>query len=225
MLKASRIAVVTAITSQKDTLIESYKNKGGARFIAFCDRKFESKIWEYAPAYNKFSSARRNARIHKILLHQFVDADYSIWIDGNIVMNVSPSLVVRDWLKDADIAAFRHPERNCVYQEAAICQTLNKEPLDNPDIQEQSNHIKLPLHNGLLETGVVIRRHNQATETFNNYWWSELCRYSTRDQLSFMYCINKLNMRVNAIEPLYPREGLVGNRWGHPYFTYRLHTR
>jgi len=47
---------------------------------------------------------------------------------------------------------------------------------------------------------MIIRRHTKKIEQFNNAWWAEYCRFSVRDQLSFMYCLDKIGIPVNLID-------------------------
>jgi hypothetical protein len=212
------IAVVTAITSQKDDLVDP---KANGEFIAFCDKPFET-AWQYRPAYNNFKSPRRNSRIHKILIHQFVNADYSIWMDGNISINENPQVIIDEWLKDANIAAFQHPKQHRIYDEIIACMGLNLENEIPELIEQMKSYSNVYLRCKLIcELGVIVRRHNAATEKFNNYWWSEYCRHSSRDQVSFMHTVEKLGMKIKVIEPI--RDVTKEDRWGHPYFTYRQH--
>jgi hypothetical protein len=54
--------------------------------------------------FNKFTTPVMNAKIYKILPHKWVDCDVSIWIDGNIYLNVSPEQLVEEFLMDEDMA-------------------------------------------------------------------------------------------------------------------------
>ena len=42
--------------------------------------------------FSKFKDPRLNAKIYKVLSHRYIDADYSIWIDGNASLNCDPEL-------------------------------------------------------------------------------------------------------------------------------------
>lgn len=220
----SKIAVVTAITGGMDSLKE-YQKEDNVDFIAFTDKDLESKTWIIKPAYDKFKSNRRNSRLHKILLHQFVTAEYSMWLDGNIRLNVPVSKVIDEWLKDYDMAVFKHPERNCVYDEGRVCMQINKEnEIDALTEQGEAYHKSgYPEQNGLYSAGILLRKHNSVVEMFNNFWWSEFCRHSTRDQISFPYCVSKFNIKLNVIVGDMPKT--FENRWGHPYFSYSLHEK
>lgn len=138
-----------------------------------------------------FKDSRRSARMHKCLPPK---SDYSLWIDGNTSLKVSPESL-KKFLK-TDIAVFKHPLRDCIYQEAEACRSL-----DDPSIiQEQMSRYRAegyPEHNGLAATTYVLRRHTPKMEAFNNLWWSEICRGSKRDQLSFNYAAWKLKVEVS----------------------------
>jgi hypothetical protein len=51
---------------------------------------------------------------------------------------------------------------------------------------------KFPENCGLVQTNIVIRRHNDAySKELMEKWWDELSKYSHRDQLSFNYALWK----------------------------------
>lgn len=207
-MDSSNITVITSICGGKDGLFEGNK-KGDAKWYAFLDHTMmkASSDWKIYPAYIRFSSPRRNSRVPKILSHQFCDTKYSIWIDGNIKLLVTPEYLVDKYLKDHDIAVFKHPNRNCIYDEAMVCA---KARLDDPEviIEQVAKYEKegFPKKNGQGECGMIIRRHTPKIEMFNNLWWSEYCRHSVRDQISFMYAVDKLGIRVNFIDEPYKRD-------------------
>lgn len=152
-------------------------------------------------SYNKFIDPRRNSRASKILAHKYVSTEYSIYVDGNITLNVSPETLIEKYLGDHDIAVYRHPTRDCIYDEAMECA---KRKLDDLEIIiEQAKAYEdsgYPKHRGLAECGVIIRRHTPDVAQFNEAWWAEYCRYSRRDQISFMYAADKVGIRVNIID-------------------------
>lgn len=187
-----KVAVYTAITAERDALKEP-RDASGADLVVFSDCPRAESGWEVRRACEIFSDPRRNARAHKILAHQYLpDYEYSLWIDGSIRL-LAPVLDLIDrYLERCDIAIFPHAVRDCVYREAEICTELG---LDDPAVilaqmtrYQQHGH---PTGDGLNESGVILRRHSVCVERFNNDWWSELCRYSCRDQLSLNYVLRK----------------------------------
>ena len=199
--------VYTSITGGKDNLIE---NQAEGKFIAFTDAK--SKKWETKPPFNKFKDERRNSRVPKLLAHQFIDAEYSLWIDGNIRL-LKPMEELLHYLDNHDIAMFKHPSRDCLYDEALVCA---KYRFDDPEvIIEQVKKYEeegFGKNRGLCEGGFILRRHTPKVEAFNNYWWSEYCRHSCRDQISIFYALDKAGLEPNMIDEQYQLKNDVMNR-------------
>lgn len=191
--------VFTSITGGKDNLVE--KQVQGAEYFAFVDEIKPSKTWKQISVYDKFKSDRRNSRIAKIIPHKYFKTEYSIWIDGNLSLLKPPQELIDKYLDGYDIAVFKHPVRNCLYKEAIECA---KRGLDDPEsIIEQVKSYEdegFPKEYGLGENMMILRRHTPKVERFNNAWWTEYCRYSVRDQLSFMYCADKVGLPVNLID-------------------------
>ena len=192
--------VLTSITGGKNDLQEPLK-PGKAKWIAYLDTPQESKAWEVRKAYDRFTDPRRNSRVPKILSHQFCNTEYSIWIDGGISLLKPPEELIKTYLKDHDIALFKHPKRTCIYGEAMKTATGH---LDDPEIiieqAKKYEDMGFAKNKGLYECGVLIRRHTAKVIELNNYWWSEYCRHSTRDQISFPFSVDAVGIRVNGIE-------------------------
>ena len=194
------ITVLSSITGDKDSPRDSQK-KGKAAFVMYTDKPFTSKTWEIRKGYDRFSDPRRNSRAPKILSHLFSDTEYSIYIDGNMSLVKPPEEIVERFLGDYDFALFKHPKRDCLYDEAIRCA---KAGLDDAEViigqvtrYEKDGYAK---HKGLHECGVLIRRHTPKVIEFNNYWWAEYCRGSVRDQISFMYAADKAGLRIKSID-------------------------
>ena len=211
------ITVITAITNKKDELIRQPVSKG-VQYVAFLDH-FEGWVnvgpnaegWVVRQACNKFKNPVMNAKIHKVLGHKYCDTPYIIWIDGNIKFTADPRELVK-LLKDKDFAFFKHPGRNSIYDEADVCISLGKGVVD--EIGEQIKEYakkEFPANSGMAECTVFVRKNiPQANEVFEK-WWAEICRYSSRDQLSFPIAFE---LEDWAIIP-----GSVQKAEGHPKFT------
>jgi hypothetical protein len=168
--------------------------------------------------YDKFKMDVRNAKIYKILAHQFLDTDISLWLDGNIFLNVTQELVAEELLGDADMGLFKHFARDCIYEEGVASagkypkEEIQSEIFDHLDYYKQK---KYPFHNGLYECGVLLRRHSKKMEEFNNAWWSEICQHSFRDQISLPYVLSKFpDLKIKITE---------GNVRKHNFFKYINH--
>ena len=171
-----------------------------------------------SPLWKHKTSGRRTARYHKANSHLvFPESRTTLWLDGAFQLNseVRPLDLINRYLEQHHLTCFRHPERNCIYQELDACIRLKK---DDPDVmRRQIARYKFegyPPYNGLVETGCLFRRNSPEIRKFNELWWREIEQGSLRDQLSFNYLTWKLNLDWDAIQV---------SRYKSPHFTYYPH--
>lgn len=199
-MNSSDITVYTCITGGKDELLDGQKVHG-AEQVAFIDTPHFTKEWKQSMLNNVFADPRRNSRLPKMLAHKYIDTEYSIYIDGNIRILTDPKKLIERYLKDTDLAVCKHPVRDCLYDEAKTCLQMG---LDDPEvIIEQAKIYEqncFARHKGLCECGIIFRRHTPKVEEFNNAWFAEYCRHSRRDQISFPYAVDRVGIRMTAIE-------------------------
>lgn len=195
----NKIEVLTAITGDKD-FIRNDQERGSADWTVFSDKQIDSPLWKCKKAYDKFVDPRRNSRIHKLLIHKYSDADVTIWIDGNIKLLISPDEIVEKHLQNYDMVMFQHGGRDCIYDEAIACAKLG---LDDPEIIiEQAKHYEddeFAKHKGLCSGYFIVRRNNEKTRQFNEYWWADYCRYSRRDQIALMPALDRAGININIL--------------------------
>ena len=141
--------------------------------------------------FSKFKDPRLNAKIYKVLSHRYIDADYSIWIDGNATLNCDPELLV-DMMEDKEILVFKHPERSCIYEEATACKELNLDSHEVIDAQMgRYKKLNWGKEKGLGSCRIIVRRNSEKIKQLNNLWWAEITSGSLRDQLSFPVVFDK----------------------------------
>ena len=145
--------------------------------------------------YNKFFHPRLNAKIYKVLYHQFVQSEWSIWIDSNVFLKKPPEYLI-ELAENSDICVFKHPKRNCIYKEAQVCRKIKLDYQNIIDNQIQK-YIKnnYPKDNGLAECSIIIRRNTKEIRHLCNNWWSEICAGSWRDQISFPVVFQNANIK------------------------------
>jgi len=208
----SSITVFTSIVGNKDSLIDDQITQG-ANFIAFTDQK--SNVWKTIKPYDKFKDERRNSRIYKIMPHMFFDSEYSIWMDGNVKLKVPAEEIIMKFLKNKDIALWKHKNRDCIYAEAEACYEQNRDTSEALGEQiEAYKKLNIPVHNGLYAATVIVRRHTKRINELNEKWWAHYTRYSKRDQISFPVVFPK--EEINCIED--------GEMWKNKYFERINHT-
>jgi hypothetical protein len=196
------IVVYTAITNKTngyDILKELPTTVRNIDYVSFLETPIPNTTWKFEQINKSFKEPNRNAKIHKILSHKyFPDKMYSLWIDGSVTIEFQFSIekLVQLYLSDCDLALFEHSERHCIFEEANVC--INRR-LDNPEIiRKQINRYHqegYPANAGLGECTILLRRHTPEIIEFNECWWQEILNGSKRDQISFQYVINKLQLK------------------------------
>ena len=172
------ITVVTSIVG-KGKLID--QPKYGCDYIAFTEQ--ESSVWHIRRHCNKFKNDALNAKIHKILTHKYIDSDYFMWIDGGVTLKTNPEELV-ELMGDKNFLFFKHPVRDCISDEIDACRNCHKG--DFYELTEQRKAYTSVLRDkGLVESAVYLKRNNPEANELMNKWWVEVCRHSSRDQISW----------------------------------------
>jgi hypothetical protein len=101
------------------------------------------------------------------------------------------------------VVTHRHPARACLYKEA---EAVVKNRKDDPEVirRQIKRYLaeRCPKKLGLSETGAVLRRTCEETRMLNELWWQEISNGSQRDQVSFQYCLWRLNMSCRFFDGL-----------------------
>jgi len=206
-----RIVVYTAIFGGYDELVDDQFQMDGVDYICFTDGDIESKTWEVVNCTPIYNDPNRNAKKYKVLPHRYLkDYDYSVWIDGNILVVDD----IRDLVKNHKYQVFDHNQtlldpRDCIYKEYDAIMRLGKQNggnyKDNPALMY--NQVKRYLdegypHNNRLATNPIIFRHHHDSQVIKvmEDWWTEIKYGSRRDQLSFDYVAWKNKFEYRFLE-------------------------
>lgn len=179
--RSQRAVVYTAIFGGYDELREPRIREKHVEYLCFTDNPYlKSKVWTiryHKPSDDPLMQARRL----KILAHDVIDCDISLWIDGRNQLHRLNGV----FDLTADLALTPHPTRGCIFDEADHCKRLKRGDPDRIDRAvaryKAEGH---PRQHGLWYTGVVFRRHTRAAIDFNRHWWGEIAEGSSRDQIS-----------------------------------------
>jgi len=219
--KNIKIAILTAISGNRDKLNSPIIVHKNVDYFAFVDEiKNEVSPWKQIKMFNftnddKFLH-RRNAKIYKIMPEFFIPGyDYYFWVDATHDVFVEPEKIIKDWLKDSDIAVFKHKDRKCSYEEASEIIKLGYDHTNN--IINQTKEYKkqgFPQDFGLFELPVIVRRNSFEISNLNLMWWEQICRFSSRDQISFPFCLwktkNKISIMPGFANGINPATNKVG---------------
>jgi hypothetical protein len=202
----NKIAIVTSVCGNLERLSNPSVVFQNADYFAFVDNKVEGLVWnQKQPIHfsnDKRFAMRRDAKVYKVLPELFIPGyEYYIWVDASIDVVSDPVSICETYLKDCDYAAFRHRERSCVYDEADLLKRIN---YDYPELIQNEmdyfqNVLGYPRNNGLYELPSFIKRSNETSMKVSIKWWEYICKYSSRDQISFPVCLWESNARLNVL--------------------------
>jgi hypothetical protein len=221
-----KCVIYTSIVGDSDVLLDPDVIEDDVEFFCFTDnKKIKSSVWQIIHVDFQYRDPRRLAKIFKVLPHKiFKSQKYSIWIDGNVKI-ISPitGLLNDKSFNNNGFAFFKHPSRNCAYDEAKVCLKWgrdHKELITKQMLQYKEEGF--PRECGLIWGGVIFREHHKV-KNLMEAWWNEIERFSVRDQLSFNYCTYKLgvvplffdsnDVRKYFVRSMHKKSNLSGLNW------------
>ena len=133
------------------------------------------------------ASPLQAARRYKWLAPEviFADADWTIWLDGNVFLNVEPEVLVAK-CGDADFGVFTHSHHENILQEYIAC--VHHFPEMQPGLLRARNTYAPREAEATTPamTMVVVRRNNKATQEASWKLWTAMFDTGCyRDQLLF----------------------------------------
>lgn len=215
---ASKV-VYTAIFGDRDLLRDPDPPNDGVDYVCFTDNpdRLQVRAWKLVPVIRRRADPVREARWFKTQPHVlFPGHEISLWVDANFAISGDVASLMERELAGHALAAFRHPDRICLYREAELCALFR---LDDPElIRRQTERYRLlgyPENNGLIMASILLRRHNDPfVASCMNQWWAEIDRFSRRDQLSFNYVAWRNGLSYRLFD-----ESILA----HPNFHFRGH--
>ena len=221
----NKIVVYTAIIGDYDVLKIPECLNPEIDYVCFTDQYFTGyNPWEirYPDYYDK--DPTKISRYYKLNPHIiFPEYETVIWVDATLLIrkgNDFKELIQKHIESGKIISTSKHPDRNCVYEEAKSCEKYYKDSSEK--IQKQTNLFKdigLPDDFGLAETMLLISNpNNPETIQFFNEWWQQILRFTKRDQIALPYVMYKTGKKFN---------NLFGSQYNYrfdkKYFQYFLH--
>ena len=208
--------VYTCITGGYDNLIEPKFISEGFDYVCFTDNnELKSDVWKIKPLPKETEglSQVKKQRYVKINPHLLLsEYDVSIWVDGNVTIKSDLNSFIDKFLTDeCSIYVPKHPSRNCIYAESKAVISMNKDTKENviPQIERYKKE-GLPKDYGLLQSNIMLRKHNEKDcIRFMEQWFEELKNGSHRDQLSFNY----VAWKNNDIKIFYLDKNIYKSQW------------
>jgi hypothetical protein len=185
--------VYTVLTGSFSELNDPFP-AGSGDFERICftdDLSIDPNGWRLEKMAGRYLDATRESRRPKLLPHVYLpDFEWSLYIDATVSLKMKPPEILEQHLAGSkNVWCFRHPWRDCVYDEAEEVIRLGFD--DERRVREQMDHYRelgYPRHAGLCAGGMILRRHNDPKVAHLDELWFEQClRFSKRDQLSFNF--------------------------------------
>jgi len=209
------IAIVTAVYDAYDTVKPVLKQTGvEVEWLLVTDAVPDAGRaagWKIVHEPRPGSAPVRAAKRPKMLPWEYTDAPASIWIDASFRVT-SPDFATEALGYAKPIAQFKHPWRDCLYDEAAEIMALGMDP-DGvaPEQTARYRQAGHPEHWGLWATGIIARRHTAAVKRLGVSWGREVEGGSARDQVSQAHVL-----RAKKLRPV----DLPGSHLANPWLAY-----
>jgi hypothetical protein len=173
------------------------------------------RVLYHRPRRRKGEHPRMTAKRTKMLdaIWGGLSSHYVTWIDANMrVTNPAFPEEAAAWCGDAPLAVWRHPDRDCIYDEAIASLVLALPKYDREPIITQVGHYARtghPAHWGLYAGGVVVwNQRHRWTRGLAEAWFHECERWTYQDQLSL-----PVLLRRTGITPALLPHDLRANPW------------
>jgi hypothetical protein len=137
-------------------------------------------------------SPRFMGKVYKVL-NPF---SYDIWIDASVEIKNRRKF---EKLFKGELSVFKHPFNKTIKDELDLCHKIGyvndtqKENIIKLYESSNLNMEEIPVY------ACTIIYHTKKTQGLSRFWWSLICQYSYRDQLTFPYTIKQfpnLDFRV-----------------------------
>lgn len=193
-------AVYTAVYGGYDALIDPVEQDIAVDWVCFTDDPtLRSRTWRVVVTDPPADTPRLASKWAKTVPHLALpDHRWTVWVDANMAAD-SPSFAreALSYVGDSGIAVFRHPHRDCIYDEAHACLRLPR-CRDLPVLEQVESYRRQghPARAGLYACGTIARDRDAApVAAMGEAWFDECRRWTPRDQLSFPVVARRFDVR------------------------------
>lgn len=176
--------VYTALIGNYEELKEPTVISDGWDYVCYTDQPITSDVWKIIPV-TFTGDPQRFARKIKILFHQYVYSEYSLWLDAAFQINVDLNYFWGRGFK-LPFSCPKHPVRDCVYLEVKSCLVNGRGDAEQVIRQgDKYKELGIPYFNGVITSGVLLRQRTKICMELCEKWHEELQEHSVRDQIAF----------------------------------------
>lgn len=139
-------------------------------------------------------SSRLKAKMYKVLN----PLSYDLWIDASVTI-----INRRKFFKvlGGDLCLFKHPFNKTILDELNLCYKIGHiDDNQRNKIIELYKSANMRVEEVPVYAGGVLYR-TRKVEPLNQLWWSLICQYSSRDQLTLTYAIKQFpNVKLKVLD-------------------------
>lgn len=207
-----KIVIYTCVTGKYDNVLDPFFGFDNVEYVAFTDSTdFKSSIWKKRNIPDKIAQLKDNILINRYVkfhpkeLFNNEEYDYSIYIDGNILVVSDLTSLTYGVNEKTGLAFHRHQFRNCIYNEIEVCRLIKKG--NYKKLREQTDKYRkegFPEGFGLYECNVIVSdlKNNNSCKILDEWWNDFYNAQSYRDQISLPYVIWKLGYKFDDVGSL-----------------------
>jgi len=178
------------------------------------DQTIETDFMNFTLPHEEFGdNPRLQAKYYKVVPHRLLgngmQYDYTIWVDGSVQIESAHFAEYMVSQAKNSWAMFKHPWRDCIYDEIAEAYNMKKY-VDQPMLEQGEAYMEdgMPPNWGLLSCGMICRNaRNLEVMALGELWWREILKWGIKDQVSLPYVLRQNNRSVNICDrPLFNNE-------------------
>lgn len=219
-----KIVIYSCVSGNYDTFNSPIFVNKDVDYVLFVDDEnvTNDSCWKLKKIPDKlksYSSALKNRYIKMHPNELFPEYDYSIYIDGNVIITGDIIPFINCINEKTGLAIHTHSLRDCLEDEYVECvkQSKGNKKKMRKQIKKYYNE-GFPKHFGIYECNVIFTKIGENSKSIYEMWWKEFCdSQSNRDQFSLPYVIWKMKYKFNDV-------GYLGNNiYMSPYFIVLSH--
>lgn len=186
--------IFTAITNNKDELVEEKTKYNGWDYICFTDNPdIKSDFWKiiYIKKESNIIDSIKSSKYYKInAFNCLPNYEKLIWKDANIRIINNFEGYINLLTEDTDIVFVNHLRRKSILEEfdAVVSKKFESKNMIEK-IKKRYVDFNYNYDNGLISANLFLFRHNKRTISFFTDWYNEVKEFSHRDQLSANFAL------------------------------------
>lgn len=144
----------------------------------------------------------RSAKYIRLFINEYINTENNIYLDAPMRLKVDTNTLIKKYLNnDISLALYKNHLRKNISEEKDYL--VKKRGRNNSVLTKQLMAYRSEGFNddvGLYYTGFMIRKtFDNKLVNFNNLWWNEIKKHSSRTEMSFPYISWKAKLKTNVI--------------------------